>query len=122
MPSRTRGSRYARGPPPERAEEAVGAVVGDGHRAELEVVAERSHHLGEHLAVQAVQERRQVVADEPEVLGDRRVVLEDDGAAAGDAAHLAQPLRAVGPVVVGEDGHRGVDRVVGERQRLGTWR
>jgi hypothetical protein len=44
---------------------------------------------------------------------------EDDDRAAGDAAQLGQAAGAVLPVVDGDAGHRGVDRVAVERQRFG---
>ena len=65
-------------------------------------------------------EGAQVVADEPAVGQRGEVELEHDDAPAGDAAQLAQALRALGPVVVAEHRHRGVEGSVGERQRLGA--
>ncbi len=82
-------------------------------------------HLGDCLrrvAAVLVVERGdlgEVVVDEPEVVLDDRVVAEDH-LAARDPGELAQAAHGVAPVVHGEDRERGVERRVGERQRLGV--
>jgi len=97
-------------------EEPVAAVVRDRHGLDplrAEVAGELGHRHPR------LAEGREVVAHEPEVHHRLEIALEDDGAAARHPLQLAQPGGAVGPVVVAEDRHRGVERAVGERQRLG---
>ena len=102
-------------PAPVRHQEPVAAVVRD--RDHLEPGRpERGHRLAQRRDVE--RPARHVVAGEPERLAAAAVPLQQDGAAR-HPAQLAQTGVVVGPVVVGEDRHRRVERAVGERQRPG---
>jgi len=65
-----------------------------------------------------IQELWQVVACQPEGGGNVGVGIDEHDTAAGDAAHLAKPGGAVGPVMVAQHGHRRVDAAVIEREAL----
>lgn len=113
------GVEVGLGSGPEGAEEAVGAVAGDGDGADVggaEEVAEAVDRDG--AVVVGVGVFGEVVADKPEVAGDALVPGEDDGAT-GDATDLGEAGFEVGPVVDGEGAERGVDGVVGERDAVG---
>ena len=103
--------------PPVGVKEAVGAVPGDRHG-----VHSRANRLGALAEGRAARGERgelgEVVADQPEAGWQRVVPLKDDDAS-GDAPHLAQARDRIGPVVVGEDRHRGVEGLIGKGQSLG---
>jgi hypothetical protein len=65
-----------------------------------------------------VAEARDVVAREPERVDVRRIEREQDGPLARHTAQLAQAACTIGPVVVGQHGHRRIEARVGERERI----
>ena len=60
---------------------------------------------------------REVVGDDPRVVGERRFEVEEH-LPARDAPHLGEAGGEVVPVVHRQHGHRGVERAVAERQGL----
>ncbi len=122
LPDRLRGAHRRiedrLGTIPEGLEEAVGAIGRRRDRLDPGGAPE----LGGDLPGRA--EARTARAPAPdevvELPRDQRVELEgeDDDRTAGDAAQLGEPGRAI-PVVDRHAGHRRVDRVVVEGQRLG---
>ena len=59
------------------------------------------------------------VVGQPEAVERLTVEGQDDYGTARHAAQFAEALRRIGPLMDGDHGHGGVDRVVVEGQRLG---
>jgi hypothetical protein len=94
-------------------EEAIGAVPRDRHG--LHAGADRSGPFCERGTASKLGELGKVITGEPERTGSRGVELKHHDTA-GDAAHLTRPGDRIGPVVVGQRAHRGVEGLVGERE------
>src|SRR6267378_4202298 len=107
-------------PPPVRAEKPVDAVMGHEDRPHLDA-AECPPELLERREDVAIERHqlRKVIVDQPEPEHRGRVPREDHHALARDARQLAEPARAIGPVVHGEHGEGGAERRVAERQIAG---
>ena len=113
------GVEHALGMRPERAERPVRRIARDREHLGPDLPAEPARELlaRREDAVVQLGDLGQVVAHEPHLSRHLRVVGDDHHRAAGDPAQLAHAaLAPLVPVVDGEDGHRGIDAVVAQRQ------
>src|SRR5262245_53245980 len=108
-------------PSPVGAEEAVGAVVGDGHGLDLDV-PESAPELLDGRKERAVDghERREVVVGEPEPW-PRGIPGDENDATPRDPLELREPFPPIPPVMNGEHGERGREggRAEGQSARRG---
>ena len=111
------GVQVGLGPTPVGLEETVNAVPGNDHR--LHPGVDRARLLGQRRpADEEAGHLGQVVAGEPEPVKPARfgAVVREHHHPTGHPPQLAQSGERVGPVVHGGERHRGVERLVVERE------